>query len=118
MNKEQLKGVIDDLELQLSRTKKELNKSIAIENNAIELYTDGNTACLKIYLNELELSIVFKKRPIESQYGYYQFIPYESEVFDSNDETIKQFVNAIQIDNTNDLLSVLRTIGLYNPEGN
>lgn len=114
----ELEKSISDLELRLTRTKKELNKSIAIESNAIELYCDGNSACLKIYLNELELSIVLKKRAIESQYGYHQFIPDETEIFNYESNRVTHLgglleVNSIQIDNTNDLLSVLNRIEEY-----
>jgi hypothetical protein len=119
INRIELEKTVNSLQTELSKTRQALNKSIAIESNGIELYSDGNSVCLKIYYNELELSIIFKKHSIESEYnGEHRFIPYESEVFDSNSNTLKSFVNSIQVDNTNDLLAVLRTIGLYNPEGN
>lgn len=117
INRIELEKTINSLQTELSKTRQALNKSIAIENNGIELYSDGNSSCLKIYYNELELSIVFKRQSIESEYnGEHRFIPFESEVFDSNSNTLKPFANSIQIDNTNDLLSVLRTIGLHEKE--
>jgi hypothetical protein len=110
----ELEKTIRDLQTELSKARQKLNKSIAIENNVIELYSDGNSSCLKIYYNELELSIIFKRQSIESEYnGEHRFIPYDSEVFDSNSNTLEPFANSIQIDNTNDLLSVLKVIGEY-----
>ena len=110
----ELEKTISSLQTELSKTRQALNKSIAIENNGIELYSNGNQSCLKLYYNELELSIVFKKHSIESEYnGEHRFVIDEAKVFNSNSNEIKSFKDAIQIDNTNDLLAVLRTIGLY-----
>ena len=114
INRIELEKTVNSLQSELSKTRQALNKSIAIDENGIELYSDGNSVCLKVYYNGLELSIVFKRHSIESEYnGEHRFIPIESEVFDSNSDTIKPFANSVQIDNTIDLLAILNLIGEF-----
>ena len=115
--KQELTTKINQLDSELKKAKQKLNKFNSMDNNAIELYTDGKSACLKIYLNDMELSIVFKKHPIESEYnGKHQFIPDETDIFNFESNRITSTgglleFNQIQIDNTDDLLNVLNRIG-------
>jgi len=108
---------INQLNSELKKVKQQLNKFNSMDANLIELFTDGNSACLKIYLNNKELSIAFKKIHVESQYGNCCFIPEQTKVFDldsndlSNESTNPEsnplhFYN-IHIDNSEDLMRVL-----------
>lgn len=115
IKRNELEKTISILRTDLNKAEQQLNKTDSIEKNSIELFTDGNQSCLKLYYNELELSIVFMKRELNSEYnGKHRFVIDEAKVFDSNSNEVKSFKDAIQIDNTVDLLAVLKAIGESN----
>jgi hypothetical protein len=117
LKRNELEKTIGILRTDLNKAEQQLNKVNAIEKNSIELFTDGVQSCLKIYYNELELSIVFRKRELNSEYnGKHRFELDDAKVFDVNSNEVKEFKDSIQITNTVDLLSVLNAIGEYENE--